>query len=102
MALRLFFETGVLDKPIVNVELFGGWTRKFMPQGYIPMKEKRSIIKKLKLQKKDRVCTFIYILIHGFEGMAQDLPNRFELGGDGTIKNPGVRWYFDSIGGIRK
>ena len=22
--------------------------------------------------------------------------------GDGTAENPGVRWYFDSIGGIRK
>ena len=28
--------------------------------------------------------------------------NRFELGGDGTKENPGVRWYFDSIGGIKK
>ena len=47
----------------------------------------------------------LYIHLHSnpwFQGMAQDLPNRFELGGDGTIENPGVRWYFDSIGGIRK
>ena len=36
-----------------------------------------------------------------FQGMAQDLPNRFELGGDGTIENPGVRWYFDSIGSVK-
>ena len=67
------------------------------PKESIPIKEKKSIIKKLKLQKKR---PGLYIHLHSnpwFQGMAEDLPNRFELGGDGTMENPGVRWYFDSI-----
>ena len=74
-----FLKQGLLDKPIVNVELFGGWTRKFMPQGVYSDEGKEVHYKEIEAAKKDRVYTFIYILIHGFQGMAQDLPNRFEL-----------------------
>ena len=97
-----FLKQGVLDKPIVNVELFGGWTRKFMPQGVYSDEGKEVHYKEIEAAKKR---PGLYIHLHSnpwFQGMAQDLPNRFELGGDGTIVNPGVRLYFDSIGGIRK
>ena len=70
------------------------------PKECIPMKENN--YKEIEAAKKR---PGLYIHLHSnpwFQGMAQDLPNRFELGGDGTIENPGVRWYFDSIGGIRK
>tara|TARA_X000000950_G_C13774932_1_gene602573 strand:+ start:130 stop:1143 length:1014 start_codon:yes stop_codon:yes gene_type:complete len=97
-----FLKQGVLDKPIVNVELFGGWTREFMPQGVYSDEGKEVHYKEIEAAKKR---PGLYIHLHSnpwFQGMAQDLPNRFELGGDGTIENPGVRWYFDSIDGIRK
>ena len=92
-----FLKQGVLNKPIVNVELFGGWTRRFMPQGVYSDEGKEVHYKEIEAAKKR---PGLYILLHSnpwFQGMAQDLPNRFELGGDGTIENPGVRWYFDSI-----
>jgi len=97
-----FLEQGVPDKPIVNVELFGGWTRQFMPQGVYTDEGKEIHYKEIEAAKKR---PGLYVHLHSnpwFQAMAQDLPNRFDLGGEGTSGNPGVRWYFDKIGYIGK
>ena len=97
-----FLEKGVPDKPMVNVELFGGWTRQFMPQGVYPEEGKEIHYQEIEAAKNR---PGLYVHLHSnpwFQARAQDLPNRFDLGGDGTSENPGVRWYFDRIGDIRK
>ncbi|MDX1285152.1 MAG: cellulase family glycosylhydrolase, partial [Draconibacterium sp.] len=93
-----FRENGVPDKPIVNVELFGGWTRQFIPQGVYAEEGKEIHYQEIEAAK---LRSGLYVHLHSnpwFQAVAQDLPNRFDLGGDGTIESPGVKWYFDKIG----
>ncbi|MFY0654820.1 MAG: cellulase family glycosylhydrolase [Cyclobacteriaceae bacterium] len=97
-----FRAEGVRDKPIVNVELFGGWTRKFMPQGVYTDEGKSIHFKEINAAKKR---PGLYVHLHSnpwYQGVAQDIPNRFDLGGDGTSVNPGVKWYFDEIQNQKK
>ena len=93
-----FFKAeGVPDKPIVNVEIFGGWTGQFRPQGvYTPEGKAIHYIEIEEAKKR----TGLYVHFHSnpwFQGVAQEWGNHFDLGGDGTPDNPGVRWYFNAI-----
>jgi hypothetical protein len=92
-----FRAQGVPDKPIVNVELFGGWTRMFMPQGVYTYEGKAIHFAEIKAAIER---PGLYVHLHSnpwFQAVAQELPNRFDLGGNGTPESPGVRWYFDYI-----
>jgi hypothetical protein len=92
-----FREHGVPDKPIVNVELFGGWTRKFTPQGVYTHEGKEIHLTEIKAAKER---PGLYVHLHSnpwFQGEAQNLGNRYDLGGDGNMESPGVRWFFSSI-----
>jgi hypothetical protein len=92
-----FFKTaGVPAKPIVNVELFGGWTQKFTPQGVYSPEGKAVHYTEIKAAKKR---AGLYVHFHSnpwFQGVAQGFNNRYDLGGEGTPDNPGVRWYFNA------
>lgn len=92
-----FKEQGVQGKPMVNVEIFGGCTSQFTPQGVYSDAGKKIHWKEIEEAKKQ---LGLYVHFHSnpwFQGEAQKLGNRFELGGDGTDENPGVRWYFEKI-----
>jgi len=94
-----FKAAGVPDKPIVNVEIFGGWTGQFKPQGvYTPEGKDIHYIEIEEAKKRPG----LYVHLHSnpwFQGVAQDWDNRYDLGGQGTPGDPGVRWYFDKITG---
>lgn len=92
-----FKSEGVPDKPIVNVELFGAWTGKFMPQGVYTKEGKEIHFAEIEAAK---TRPGLYVHLHSntwFQGVGQELQNRYDLGGDGTKENPGVRWYFNKI-----
>lgn len=92
-----FKAEGVPDKPIVNVEIFGGWTKKFTPQGVYTPEGKGFHFIEIEAAKKQ---PGLYVHLHSnpwFQGVAQDLENRYDLGGMGTVNDPGVRWYFKRI-----
>ena len=42
---ELFTKAGVRGKPIVNVEMFGGWTGRFMPPGVFDESGKQTHLK---------------------------------------------------------
>ncbi len=87
---------GVPDKPIVNVEIFGSWTQKFTPQGvYTPDGKAIHYTEIEEAKKRDG----LYVHLHAnpwFQGAAQGFDNRYDLGGEGTPENPGVKWYFEA------
>jgi len=92
-----FKAQGVKGKPMVNVEIFGGWTSQFTPQGVYSDQGKKIHWKEIEEAKKQ---PGLYVHFHSnpwFQGEAQKFGNRFDLGGDGTTENPGVRWYFEII-----
>lgn len=92
-----FKAEGVPGKPIVNVEIFGGWTGQFTPQGVYPSQAKTIHLNEIEAAKKQ---PGLYVHFHSntwFQGAGQEFNNRFDLGGMGTHNDPGVRWYFNEI-----
>jgi hypothetical protein len=92
-----FKSEGVPDKPIVNVEIFGGWTRQFTPQGVYSPEGKAIHYMEIEAAKER---PGLYVHLHSnpwYQAAAQGWDNRFDPGGQGTIGDPGVRWYFDKI-----
>lgn len=92
-----FKENGVPEKPIVNVEIFGGWTKKFLPQGVYTEEGKEIHLKEIEAAKKQ---PGLFVHFHSnpwFQAADQDMKNRYDLGGTGTPDDPGVRWYFQKI-----
>jgi hypothetical protein len=92
-----FKKMGVPGKPIVNVEIFGGWTGQFTPQGVYPDEAKAIHINEIEAASKQ---PGLYVHFHSntwFQGAGQGFENRFDLGGMGTSDDPGVKWYFNEI-----
>jgi hypothetical protein len=93
----LFKSQGVTGKPIVNVEMFGGWTRKFMPPGVFPETGKQK-----HLQDVDEAAAIpgLYVHFHSnpwCQGVSVNQKNRFDLAGMGTGQDPGIRWWFEHV-----
>jgi len=77
MEVRLFPRQGVPDKPMVNVEIFGGWTAKFIPPGVYTDEGKQIHIQEIIEAKKDPDFRCTSIRIPGFRG--RPLGNRQDL-----------------------
>lgn len=89
-----FVKAGVTDKPIVNVETFGGWTRQF-PRGVFPAEVKQAYFR-----EADAAATHpgLGLFFHNNPWCQhQTEPMRYDLGGQGTEADPGIRWYFEYV-----
>tara|TARA_Y100001980_G_C14556918_1_gene353828 strand:- start:114253 stop:115302 length:1050 start_codon:yes stop_codon:yes gene_type:complete len=92
-----FRAQGVVDKPIINVELFGGWTGQFVPPGVYT-----EAGKKIHLQEIDEAVKRpgLYVHFHSnpwMQGVLDGYPIRYDLDGQGTSKDPGIRWWFEYL-----
>jgi len=88
---------GVPDKPMVNVEMFGGWTRKIIPPGVYNDEIKKIHIKEITEAKKRAGLSVHFHSNPWFQGPDTGNPARFDLGGMGTADDPGVRWWVVEI-----
>ncbi|MBD3274611.1 MAG: hypothetical protein GF372_04835 [Candidatus Marinimicrobia bacterium] len=93
-----FREMGVPDKPFINVEIFGGWTKKFMPPGVYPQKQQDIHTREIDVSL-DRPGLQVQFHSNPWcQGPSMgDYPVRYELGGNGTEENPGIQWWFDHL-----
>lgn len=92
-----FKKMGVPDKPFINVEIFGGWTRQFVPPG-VYTEEGRE----LHLQEIDEAMKRpgLHVHLHSnvwMQGPSDGYPIRYHLGGMGTEHDPGIRWWFEHL-----
>lgn len=92
-----FRSQGVVNKPIINVEIFGAWTKQFIPQGVYTDQGK-----KIHLQEIDESIKRpgLYVHFHSniwMQGVLDGYPVRYDLGGQGTADNPGIRWWFEYL-----
>lgn len=96
-----FVKNGVRDKPIVNVELYGGWTKKFVTSsgkgGRYPQNGRL-----IHFGDVDAACERpgLSVFLHSnpwFQGPSMGLDARFDIGGAGTEQDPGLRWYFEYV-----
>ena len=92
-----FTRNGVNNKPIVNVEMFGGWTRKFMPPGVYDAEGKEKHFRDVDEAVARRG---LYVHFHSnpwCQGSSIGQETHYELGGTGTPVDPGIRWWFDYV-----
>jgi hypothetical protein len=90
-----FVAAGV-NKPIVNVELFGAWTQTPVP-GVFSDSMKQTFRREV---SAGRARPGLFVFAH-FNNWCQASTNHYELGGDGSAGSPGVRWYFDAVKAAR-
>jgi hypothetical protein len=91
-----FVKAGI-EKPMVNVETFGGWTRQFLPQGVFPEEVKAVYRREVDDAARRRG---LYLHFHNnpwCQAAAGAGRSRYDLAGDGTAASPGIRWYFDYV-----
>jgi hypothetical protein len=93
---RRFRADGVIGKPIVNVETFGGWTRNW-PPGIFPDSVKASYYREIKDAAAEPGFSVFMHNNPWLQGPAQEHPMRYDLAGHGTEDNPGIRWYFEAV-----
>lgn len=94
---ELFKSRGIAGKPIVNVEMFGGWTARFMPPGFYPEDGKKRHFEDV---DEASANAGLYVHFHSSpwcQGPAVGKGMRFDLGGMGTMDDPGIRWWFDYV-----
>ena len=87
-----FVAAGVTEKPLVNVELFGGWTGRF-ERGVFPPEARNAYLAEVKAAAARRG---LHVFFHNNPWMQRE-PLRYDLAGDGTSDDPGVRWYFAAV-----
>ena len=93
-----FVAAGVTGKPIVNVEIFGGWTKQFVPPGVYPEAAKQAHFRNVDAAASRLGLSVFLHSNPWFQGPSLGgHPLRFDLGGAGTAGDPGVRWYFDYV-----
>ena len=92
-----FVAAGVTGKPIVNVETFGGWTKKFMPAGVFPPEAKAAYLREVESARRLPGLSVFFHNNPWCQGPAQELPRHYDLGGDGSAEHPGIRWYFEAV-----
>jgi hypothetical protein len=91
-----FLASGV-RKPMVNVETFGAWTNKFLPQGVFPEDVKQVYQREVRMAAEHEG---LYLHFHNSpwcQSAEPDGKRRYDLGGDGTASSPGIRWYFEAV-----
>ena len=98
-----FRENGVTGKPMVNVETFGGWTRKAVPPGVYS-----EDLRKIHLQEVEAAVRRPGLSVHLHSNpwcqgpSLGDYPVRFDLGGNGTEDDPGIRWFFEYAQSVQR
>jgi hypothetical protein len=92
-----FRDAGVTGKPIVNVETFGAVTRGWMPQGVFPDEAKRVYRREVEAARATPGLSVFFHNNPWCQGPDQKLPRRYDLGGQGTKSDPGIRWYFEMV-----
>jgi len=88
-----FVAAGIDNKPIVNVELFGGATNRY-PRGIFTDDVLRNAY--LREIKAAAARPGLSVFFHNC-AWCQTPPMRYDLAGDGTEASPGIRWYFEAI-----
>jgi hypothetical protein len=98
---RRFLAAGV-DKPMVNVETFGAWTARFQPQGVFPAEARNRY-----LSEVAAAAEYEGLFLHFHNNpWCQPAPAegeiRYDLGGQGTAADPGIRWYFEAVRAVAR
>ena len=93
---------GRATKPVVNVEYFGGWTIDFgtgnpYPQGVFPAFAQQAYFDEVDYMAAQPGLFGFFHSDHWCQGPGTGYPLRFDLAGQGSSSDPGIRWYFQYV-----
>jgi hypothetical protein len=91
------FRAAGVDKPMVNVETFGAWTNKYLPRGVFPEEVRRHYLSEVTAAAEN---PGLFVHLHNGPWCQPDPGHggsRYDLGGQGTEDDPGIRWYFEAV-----
>lgn len=96
-----YLKKGVKRKPMINVEIFGGSTKPFLPPGVFST-AKNATLKEAYLREINAAAGIpnLGLFLHNnpwFQGVKDGDKLHYEIGGTGDEKDPGFRWYFDAV-----
>jgi hypothetical protein len=91
---KRFLAAGVKDKPIVNVETFGGWTKQF-PRGVFSDDVRKAYLREVDAAAEHRGLSLFFHNNPWCQSQTEAM--RYDLGGKGTEADPGIRWYFEYV-----
>jgi hypothetical protein len=91
------FRAAGVDKPMVNVETFGGWTLSYLPQGVFPDEVKREYLREVAAAAAEEGLSLHFHNSPWCQAVPEVGPIRYDLGGRGTQEDPGIRWYFEAV-----
>ena len=93
---RKYQESGI-RKPMVNVEMFGAWTKKFADGVFIGNPSIRYYYEEVDSVSSTNGLYTVVFAQDWVQGKSTGKVNRYELGGAGTPEDPGIRWYFEYV-----
>lgn len=96
-----FRAAGVSNKPIANIECFGGWTKQFTPPGVYPDSAQQTHFDEIERTKAEPGLSLFFHSNPWCQGpsLSSSYPIRFDLAGQGTAADPGIRWWFERVKG---
>jgi hypothetical protein len=89
---------GVTETPIVNVELYGGWTGNF-PRGVFPTDARKAYENEIGRAAERPGLSVFFHSNTWCQSVHQSM--RYDLGGQGTADDPGIRWFFERVREVR-
>lgn len=97
----LFVSRDVVDKPIVNVEVFGGWTKRCVTASgeggrFLP-EHKRLYYREVDAASARPGLSVFFHANPWCQGPSLGQPVRFDLGGSGEAEDPGIHWWFEYV-----
>lgn len=94
------FSSNIKSKPVVNVELFGAYTKNFTPPGVFPESFKTNHYNEVNGAVSRPGYSILFHNNPWCQGlsMSSTYPDRYDLANkEGTTARPGIRWYFDYL-----
>ena len=89
-------ESGI-RKPMVNVEMFGAWTKKFADGVFIGNPDLKYYYEEVDSASSTEGLYTFFFAADWLQGKSYGKVNRYDLAGRGTPEDPGIRWYFEYL-----
>ncbi len=93
------YQSAGVRKPIVNVELWGAYTKNWSPRGVTPATDQTNQKREIDQKLARPGLSLFYHNSPWFQGsnLGGGAMNNYQVGGTGTADSPGVKYFFDYL-----
>jgi hypothetical protein len=95
------YKSAGINLPMVNVEMFGGWTGRFVDGVFLTNPDIRHYLKEVDGAARINGLYTFFFAADWSQSRAAGKANRYDLAGMGTPEDPGIRWFFEHLDSVR-